>query len=196
MLFALFERSKLGIDKALSLVQAVDPDCYQEIHTLLTHVIICQSRVMHGLTCFKLHGFVFFRALLPEYHWMKYFEGLIHESAHHLLNLLNCFSPVLEKKSMAMVYDSPLRAEKRPMIGLFHAMFVMARVNYLLNKLSQHSEHAQEITHLRSDWNNAKNTLSFHDKFWLLHHSVKKEALLTPFGKNAIVKFKNTKNIF
>ena len=61
-------------------------------------------------------------------------EGLIHETAHHVLFGLSRDEPLVEN-AVAESYESPLRRDSRPMDGVYHATFVCARIHYVFNAL-------------------------------------------------------------
>jgi HEXXH motif-containing protein len=61
-------------------------------------------------------------------------EGLVHEAAHLLLfGLFPATPPVLNPVRERQA--SPLRREPRPMIGVYHATFVCARLHHLYGRL-------------------------------------------------------------
>ena len=57
-------------------------------------------------------------------------DGLIHEHRHDLLNTVSMVTPVFLDDGSALVehYYSPWRPEPRPVIGVFHAVFVFVGV--------------------------------------------------------------------
>ena len=59
---------------------------------------------------------------------------LVHESSHVLLFGLS-FSEGLTRNSGEARYDSPVRADKRPIDGIFHACFVTTRVHLAMKRL-------------------------------------------------------------
>ena len=62
-------------------------------------------------------------------------EGLVHEAAHQLLFGYATKQPLV-LNSAAERFTSPLRSDRRPMEGLFHATFVCARLFLLYQRLS------------------------------------------------------------
>lgn len=53
-------------------------------------------------------------------------EVLVHEVAHHVLWMREAFQPFVENPETRV--SSPLRGDERPMEGVFHAAFVLARI--------------------------------------------------------------------
>ena len=64
-------------------------------------------------------------------------EGLVHEATHLLLfGLFPAAPPVLNPVQQR--FASPLRREPRPMIGVYHATLVCARLHALHGSLMEH----------------------------------------------------------
>lgn len=61
-------------------------------------------------------------------------ESLAHESAHSFLHGC-CIDETLTLNSPTERFASPLRPDPRPMEGIFHAVFVTARMHWALNAL-------------------------------------------------------------
>ena len=59
---------------------------------------------------------------------------LVHESSHVLLFGVSA-DGALTENSGSERYDSPLRPDKRPIDGIFHACFVATRVHLAMNRL-------------------------------------------------------------
>lgn len=67
---------------------------------------------------------------------LELLEVLVHESAHLLLYAFTQHEPLLLNDE-AERYPSPLRADPRPMEGIFHATWVSARMSYAMDILSR-----------------------------------------------------------
>lgn len=63
-------------------------------------------------------------------------ETLAHETGHNLLSGFTGGRPLVENDP-AERYDSPLRLDPRPMDGIVHATYVLARMHYCLERLLQ-----------------------------------------------------------
>ena len=59
---------------------------------------------------------------------------LVHESSHVLLFGVSA-DGALTENSGSERYDSPLRADKRPIDGIFHACFVATRVHLAMSRM-------------------------------------------------------------
>lgn len=185
---ALFSESKRSINKALTVLAEIAPDFFEETQLLISNILICHSKKMHGGTVFNTYGYIYLREFLPEYHWTKYLEGIVHETAHHLLYLLWFTKPILQPGTENEVYFSPLQRGKRPISGVYHAMFVLARICHIFNKISKLAIFQDDIKKIRYDYNNAGNVDTFTDKFNLAYHVVKENAALTTFGQQILDK--------
>ena len=167
-----------------------DRESYLEILTYIDKFLICRSKKMHGGSCFNTYGYICLRQLEPSYHWTKYLEGIVHETAHHSLFAIWFAQPILEKEAAAEYYYSPLRNELRPINGVFHAMYVLARVVRIFNILKKHKEYLEDLEKVKYNFNNAKNNTSFEKKFDDAYEIVKNNAKLTPFGKKFLSEIK------
>src|SRR5215211_3420293 len=65
---------------------------------------------------------------------VKLIEALAHEGAHSLLFGLCTEEPLVEDGDEER-YPSPLRDDLRPLDGIFHATFVLARMHWVLTRL-------------------------------------------------------------
>jgi HEXXH motif-containing protein len=66
--------------------------------------------------------------------WPRYLRTIVHEAAHLLLFGLARNEPLVND-GPARCHDSPLRRDPRPMDGLFHAAFVLARECFAFDRL-------------------------------------------------------------
>src|SRR5206468_121331 len=66
-----------------------------------------------------------------------YLEHIVHECAHQHLFALQLIDPVVLNDKNEL-FDAPIRLQKRPMDGIFHACFVLARMVRCFNKTNQY----------------------------------------------------------
>jgi HEXXH motif-containing protein len=121
------------------LLDRAAPELAHEIRCLIRNVLFVTSQspiedfVFHGASTFYLWGAVF---LNPAIHTdrIKMAEGLTHEAAH--LKLFGCSlgAPLVDNDPAAR-FSSPLREDPRPMDGLVHAAYVVARMYYCFERL-------------------------------------------------------------
>ncbi len=124
--------------EALSLLAAADPEHAAEIGHLVREVVFVSSdmtgaRRFGGASSFYLWGALFLNAeVYPDRVAMV--EGLVHEAAHSLL-LGHTLGASMVVNDPVDRFPSPLRADARPMDGVVHATFVLARMHYGLGRL-------------------------------------------------------------
>lgn len=132
-------RFEHNVTAARALLEQTDVDLASELRTLVVEIIGAASppesarRAFGGASSFMLWGAVF---LNVDRHQtvLDALEGLVHEAAHLLLFGLSHQEP-LTTNPIEERYHSPLRADPRPMDGVFHATFVCARLAYLYRRL-------------------------------------------------------------
>jgi len=121
------------------LLDQAAPELADEIRGLIRNVLFVKSKspvedfVFHGASTFYLWGAVF---LNPAIHAdrIKMAEGLTHEAAHLKLFGSSLGAPLVDNDPAAR-YSSPLREDPRPMDGLVHAAYVLARMHYCFERL-------------------------------------------------------------
>jgi hypothetical protein len=124
---------------ALNIIQRADAALAAEIRSLLVEVIGAapskgdNSRRLGSASSFMLWGAALVNV---EYGRNSYdlIGAVVHEAAHQLLFAHSIDEPLVLNASDEC-YASPLRADLRPMDGVYHATFVSARMHYALTKL-------------------------------------------------------------
>ena len=95
--------------------------------------------------------------------YTRYFEHLVHEA----VTIIFISPPALEQtfeEGGNELYVSPLRAEPRPMFGLYHGAFVLARTLRAIGHLKKSADYDPIADYVDPSHNNAENTASFEDK--------------------------------
>jgi len=129
------------IEEALALLNAEDPGLSAEIRELLREIILCGDGAapgefsFGGASSFMLWGAVAINAGRRKDN-IGMLQMLAHESAHNLLFALCPDQPLLNNDPGER-YPSPLRADLRPLEGIYHATFVCARMHRALSRLAQ-----------------------------------------------------------
>jgi hypothetical protein len=124
---------------ALDLIEAADPALRAELDAMVVQIIAAAptagptSRRFGGVSSLMLWGAVILNA---ETHGtlLALADGLVHEIAHHLLFGLSRVEPLVAN-AVEDSYPSPLRRDRRPMDGVYHATFVCARLHYFHRRL-------------------------------------------------------------
>ncbi len=120
--------------QALHVLKEIDSQMYREGETYVSRIKLFSSRSLHSVTSPRYFGAVYLRLPLPsENEILFYLETLVHEVSHlHLFTIMDR-DPLLLAGAEDL-FASPLRADKRPMLGVFHAVFVLARMLRILRR--------------------------------------------------------------
>jgi hypothetical protein len=134
-----FSRCQQEIGASLELMQRIDPDLHSEVKSLLRSIVLGSAvnsddgGVFTGASSFFLWGATLLNADFVGSP-VSTVDTLVHESSHVLLFGLS-FNDGLTRNSGEARYDSPVRADKRPIDGIFHACFVTTRVHLAMTRL-------------------------------------------------------------
>lgn len=123
------------VQEALALIEAADPQMRAEIDEYVRHVCLSRGSGITGATSLQFFGAVFLREPYPEYHRVMYFfEHLVHEASHLNLNVVQTLDPLVLNPPDEL-HLSPLRRDPRPIMGIFHAQFVLSRLVHLYRRV-------------------------------------------------------------
>jgi HEXXH motif-containing protein len=160
-----------------NLLDVAAPELSREIRALVRDVIFVASEpgtgglVFHGASTFYLWGGLFLNARMhPDRVSMA--EGLAHEAAHSLLLGYSFGGPLVDNNASER-FASPLREDPRPMDGIVHATYVLARMHYCIERLlASQVLNAAERDRLeaaklrrRSDYLQGLEVVSIHARF-------------------------------
>jgi hypothetical protein len=122
----------------MDLLQRAAPEFLAELKALISELILVvgpKNAKVHfdGGSSYQLWGALFLNAVRHTTR-MDVIDSLAHESAHsRLFGLCTEEAPV--RNADDELHPSPLRAEKRPMDGVYHATFVSARMHWAMSRL-------------------------------------------------------------
>jgi hypothetical protein len=158
---ALFRESAQNLEDALEIVERVDPVISGQIRALFSKIYVtCGANdsgafAYAGATSFMIWGATFLNANEYSTQW-KAVQFLVHEATHALLFALCSTEPVVTNPPDEL-FESPLRADLRPMDGIFHATLVCARITSFNRKWlgncdldSAEQEHMEVYTNLHA----------------------------------------------
>lgn len=116
-----------------TILQELDTDLYEEFTTYVSRIKLYSSKTLASTSSPRFFGAIYLRLPFPhENPLLYYLEQLVHEVSHlHLFVLMSEDPLVLNPDEL---HDSPLRVDKRPMVGILHATFVLARIVRILRK--------------------------------------------------------------
>jgi HEXXH motif-containing protein len=134
--------------ETLNLLDDCAPDLAAELRNLIREIVFVGSEPdavrsrFQGASTFYLWGAMFLNAAsLPDR--VRMAQGLTHEGAHSLLFGFTFGAPLVENDAEER-YPSPLREDLRPMEGVVHATFVLARMEYCVQQLLRRGRLTEE----------------------------------------------------
>lgn len=160
---------------AEDLMEQFSHGLWNEFATYVSNIKLFSSRTMQGATSPRFFGNIFLRLPYPsEDSVLFYLEHIVHETSHlHLFAMMGEDPLFLNEENELFV--SPIRPDKRPMMGIFHATFVLARIAGVFRRYLE--------THPTNRY--AKETLKKTEKsFSEGYDIVKNQARLTSAGKD------------
>lgn len=163
---------------AFGLIRRADHALAAELDVLLRQAVLTHRLTASGLepelsgaSSFYLWGACFVNFGDPPSRLMAA-SLLAHEAAHLLLFGFTLGAPLV-KNGTAARYASPLREDRRPMDGIVHAAFVLARMTWCLESLlaagvltpDEARQAANEATRHRQDFATARALINDHAVF-------------------------------
>ncbi len=173
-----FTRHRAAIQEALTWLGQAAPAFAGETQALLRDIILARRLVagepdtgLSGASSFFLWGAAFIKfSGTPDR--LALAEAVVHESAHMLLFGFTAGAPLVTNPPQER-HASPLREDARPMDGLVHAAYVLARITLFYTQLLQSghlSDHeastaAAAATQCREQFNQADKVIARHAIF-------------------------------
>jgi HEXXH motif-containing protein len=173
------------LEAALALIEAGDPELAAEIRTLVSDIVLGAAPLERGVMQFEgASSFMLWGAMLlnagDTWTTLGAAQALAHESGHTLL-FGHCIDGKLVENDAEARFSSPLRADPRPMEGIFHATYVTARMYRCVAKLLA----ARVLDRAMTE--EATTALSAHRRGFDAGLSViERDAHLTPLGREVI----------
>lgn len=124
----LFKNTSTLIQNALHEIQNVSPDYFEETKALVSNVLVVHSNRFLAGSSFTLLGLI---VLVDNHDPNMTAEYIIHEAAHQYLYNLMTHDELCSGEGL---YTAPLRKDPRPLEGIYHAAFVLARIIDFYNK--------------------------------------------------------------
>lgn len=171
--------------QATQLIEQADLGLLEEMDGMVTQVVAAaplakpDARLFGAASCMMLWGVILVNVQKHKTA-VKLAEGLVHETTHHLLFALSKDEPLVVN-AVNDSFNSPLRIDARPMDGIYHATFVLARLIYFYDRLLNlnifDENQSKELVDTRDDFK-----IRFNHGLNVVH----KQADLTPLGKDLI----------
>jgi hypothetical protein len=136
-----FLKAKALILEALDLIGKSCPELHDEIGALLKRIMVGTGPTgdgvftFDGASAFGLWGAIMLNAL-TQLDVVDMAQTLAHESCHNLL-FGYCIDGRLVENPDDELHASPLRADPRPLDGIFHATFVLARMHFCVSRIAE-----------------------------------------------------------
>lgn len=163
------------INKAIQTIHHYTPLMGCEVDHFMKKVYITSSPKMISGTSFNLFGAIYLGDSLLKEHDIIMSTSIIHEVAHLYFYALSTIDPLIvndyEEK-----YPSPLKTDERPLIAVFHAVFVLSR---MVNFLKQILNYPKSPLYQEALIEYHKNIAFFEAGY----ETVSKNAKLTTMGK-------------
>jgi HEXXH motif-containing protein len=140
---------------AMALLGTAAPEIAAELRALISQIILVDSTapaadkealVFDGASSFYLWGALFINAARQRDR-LSMAVALVHEASHSLLFGMTLGAPLVENDNLDR-FPSPLRHDPRPMDGLVHATYVLARMADCVKRLLESGTLSTEETAL------------------------------------------------
>ena len=173
------------IEKDFALLDSGFPEMGAEVRALLREIVVAagpedpKALTFDGASSYMLWGAVLLNAR-GQKTVLDTVQALAHESGHNLLFGFCASGPLVENADDEL-FSSPLRKDARPMDGVFHAAYVVARMHQTLTRLLD----ADVLDPAQVEA--ARNDLALHSKNFQSGDQVIREGgRLTNLGRDAI----------
>lgn len=132
-------QQKAHVLEALSLMKRVDPDFYEEVEAFTRTIKLHLGQTIVGVTSPMFFGTIY---LSTPHAWDPspvpyYIEHITHETSHLYLNCLLGFDRLVLNDPSER-FSAPIRKDPRPMLGIYHATFVLSRMVRVLGRCMPH----------------------------------------------------------
>ncbi|MFN7095918.1 MAG: aKG-HExxH-type peptide beta-hydroxylase, partial [Burkholderiales bacterium] len=122
---------------ALDIIQQEETVFFEEILEHVTAIKIHAGKVIVGVTSPKFYGAMYLSLPAKEENALLFFiEHIVHETSHLHLNCLLA-ADALILNAPTETYPAPIRASLRPMLGVYHATFVLSRMVRVFKQLEK-----------------------------------------------------------
>lgn len=170
---------------AFQLLDAGFPEMAEEIRALLREIVVAagpedpKAITFDGASSYMMWGAVLLNAR-GQKNALDAAQALAHESGHNLLFGFSSSGPLVDNPDDEL-FGSPLRKDPRPMDGVFHATYVIARMHQTLSRLLASGVLDEEQRIL------ARQQLQIHRKNFEIGSAVVRDGgRLTDIGREAI----------
>ena len=182
-----YQHAKEKILKAIRILELTCKDLWDEFVILVREIVILDSNRVIAGSSFDLLGLIYIKAN-PDWDIVDFLDFLIHEAAHQYIFNISSIDPLCLNDPTER-YNSPLRKDPRPLVGIYHATFVTARLIYLFQIVEAYGRDADNIG-LSNERINEKVTY-YKKKYQDGVKTILKYGQLTPLGQKLIASTEN-----
>ncbi len=182
---ALMAECRKRIERAFALLDAGFPEMGAEIRALLRDIVVAagptdpKALTFDGASSYMLWGAIMLNAR-GQNTVLDTAQALAHESGHNLLFGFCASGPLIENPDSEL-FSSPLRSDPRPMDGVVHATYVVARMHQTVSRLLESGALDEtEIAAARTD------LAAHHRNFQAGDEVIRAGARLTEVGRTAM----------
>lgn len=167
-----------NFERAIFLLKNYLPDLYTE-HLIFNKIFLLFTKgsTSQG-SSFNTFGLSIFQTNIFEMTSIEVLEAILHETAHHYLYTVFAIDPLVLNHS-DQKYINPFRTDPRPMTGIYHAFFVLARICLALQTLIRN---CSVLTPKESAAANSLHTKNHH-MYKECQKIISQHAILTENGK-------------
>lgn len=124
-----------NVTQAIAVMQECAPEYYEEMEILMDGVLLCKTDIFESGSSFDLAKLIYIKAEfdLSMAAIFRTIKRIVHENAHTFLHLLSIDDEMVQNP-MSELFSSPFRKDPRPMMGIFHAHFVLFRLIGLMEQ--------------------------------------------------------------
>jgi HEXXH motif-containing protein len=159
------ERGAVMVRAASALITEVWPEMFQELSAVVRQLALLSGPSANGFTDFTTHGVIYLNRSrcedgadgLPA-RW-RLAETLVHEETHNRCNGASLTARFLHDPDGDRRVDTPLRADPRPLAGLFQQIVVLARSVQLYDRGIAHGADELETGQARAAIRARRDTL-------------------------------------
>jgi len=178
-----FLHARKKIHSIIEIIEQTQPYFYQEFQSLVTTIVMakpCSQKFrFDGASSYHLWGLMML-AWDNDKTELEWIETFAHESSHIYLFGLMRDQTLLKDDGNNNLYSSPLRADKRPLEGIYHATYVSARMHLAVRHYRHSHSHLfdpNEIERLTS-----ASLKAFKDGY----DTIMQHAQLTSLGRSVL----------
>jgi len=167
------------VAEAITKLRRHSAGIFDEFVTYASSLALFNGRVITGATSMRAFGNILLRVphddVTGEERVAYYLEHIVHETSHLNLHCLMIHDPMV-LNPLSQTFTAPIRHDKRPMFGIFHAAYVLSRMVSVFDHVASHG--GGEIYFRLYD--------EFLRKFKLGVSTVSQHANLTPAGNQVL----------